>query len=260
MDSPVNVSEVIGSTFHLSSKIAQLPALSYQESFTEVSFLRVSGSECCQVSPGGLPFNPGIALIWGKVILPHEPQFLPLKEYLPHGIIVTYYTEAAWYNKHSNIIYSFFSAFKNTVVKYTKHRICCYTHLKMYNSLALSTFAMEKEMATYSSLLAWETPWTEEPGRLQSMGPQRVGHNWAHTHSHTHVHNSVQRSPVSSSRILSSSQTLYTLSSHSPFSTLFPSSLWQPFLCFLPLWVHLLYDLFLSVKAFKRSKLLWWLS
>ena len=30
-------------------------------------------------------------------------------------------------------------------------------------------------MATYSSILAWEIPWTEEPGRLQSMGSQRVG-------------------------------------------------------------------------------------
>ena len=36
-----------------------------------------------------------------------------------------------------------------------------------------------KEMATYSSILAWKTPWTEEPGRLQSMGSQKVGHNWA---------------------------------------------------------------------------------
>ena len=35
---------------------------------------------------------------------------------------------------------------------------------------------LEKEMATYSSILAWEIPWTEEPGGLQSMGPQRVGH------------------------------------------------------------------------------------
>ena len=35
----------------------------------------------------------------------------------------------------------------------------------------------EKEMATDSSVLAWEVPWTEEPGRLQSMGSQRVGHN-----------------------------------------------------------------------------------
>ena len=32
-------------------------------------------------------------------------------------------------------------------------------------------------MATHSSILAWETPWTEEPGRLQNMGLQRVGHN-----------------------------------------------------------------------------------
>ena len=35
---------------------------------------------------------------------------------------------------------------------------------------------MEKEMATHSSIRAWETPWTEEPGGLQSMGSQRVGH------------------------------------------------------------------------------------
>ena len=35
---------------------------------------------------------------------------------------------------------------------------------------------LEKEMATYSSILAWKLPWMEEPGRLQSMGSQRVGH------------------------------------------------------------------------------------
>ena len=33
---------------------------------------------------------------------------------------------------------------------------------------------LEKEMATHSSILVWEIPWTEEPGRLQSTGPQRV--------------------------------------------------------------------------------------
>ena len=38
---------------------------------------------------------------------------------------------------------------------------------------------LEKEMATHSNTLAWKIPWTEEPGRLQSMGSQRVGHNWA---------------------------------------------------------------------------------
>ena len=37
----------------------------------------------------------------------------------------------------------------------------------------------EKAMAPHSSTLAWKTPWTEEPGRLQSMGLRRVGHEWA---------------------------------------------------------------------------------
>ena len=55
---------------------------------------------------------------------------------------------------------------------------------------------LEKEMSTHSRTLAWKIPWTEEPGRLQSMGPQRVRHDWAtelnwtegiitHTHIHT---------------------------------------------------------------------------
>ena len=36
---------------------------------------------------------------------------------------------------------------------------------------------LEKEMATHSTTLAWKIPWTEKPGRLQSMGSQRVGHD-----------------------------------------------------------------------------------
>ena len=36
---------------------------------------------------------------------------------------------------------------------------------------------LEKEMATHSSILAWRIPWTEEPGRLQFTGLQRVGHD-----------------------------------------------------------------------------------
>ena len=38
---------------------------------------------------------------------------------------------------------------------------------------------LEKEMATYSSILAWRIPWTEEPSGLKSMGSQRIGHNLA---------------------------------------------------------------------------------
>ena len=47
---------------------------------------------------------------------------------------------------------------------------------------------LEDEMATHSSTLAWEIPWTEEPGGLQSMGSQRVGHDWSTEHTtHTQV-------------------------------------------------------------------------
>ena len=50
----------------------------------------------------------------------------------------------------------------------------------------------EKRMATYSSILAWEIPWREEPGMLQSIGPQSVRHyrsDFTHTHTHTHTLN-----------------------------------------------------------------------
>ena len=46
---------------------------------------------------------------------------------------------------------------------------------------------LEMEMATHFSIFAWRIPWTEEPGGLQSMGLQRVGHDWV-TNTHTHIH------------------------------------------------------------------------
>ena len=49
-----------------------------------------------------------------------------------------------------------------------------------FKSLLLWTISCsEKAMAPHSSTLAWKIPWTEEPGRLQSMGSLRVGHEWA---------------------------------------------------------------------------------
>ena len=46
---------------------------------------------------------------------------------------------------------------------------------------------LEKEMATHSSTLAWKIPRTKEPGRLQSMGSQRVRHDWATAHTYIHT-------------------------------------------------------------------------
>ena len=45
--------------------------------------------------------------------------------------------------------------------------------------------SLEEEMATHSSILAWKIPWTEEPGRLQSIRLQRVRHDCV-TNTHTH--------------------------------------------------------------------------
>ena len=62
----------------------------------------------------------------------------------------------------------------------------CLLHLCLLRSSPCSLFycwdfsiTEEKAMATHSSTLAWKIPWMEEPGRLQSIGLQRVGHNWA---------------------------------------------------------------------------------
>ena len=46
---------------------------------------------------------------------------------------------------------------------------------------------LEKEMATHSSILVWEIPRTEEPGGLQSMGLQRVRHDWAQENKHRNI-------------------------------------------------------------------------
>ena len=51
---------------------------------------------------------------------------------------------------------------------------------------------LEKEMGTNSSTFAWKIPWTEEPGKLQSIGSQRVGHDWATSLYYLYSCNSAQ--------------------------------------------------------------------
>ena len=46
---------------------------------------------------------------------------------------------------------------------------------------------LEKEMAIWFSILTWEIPWTEEPGRLQSLVSQRVEYDFAAEHTHVHI-------------------------------------------------------------------------
>ena len=52
--------------------------------------------------------------------------------------------------------------------------------------------SLENRMATHVSIIAWRIPWREEPGGLQSIGSQRVGHDWSNIvgiHTHMHIHN-----------------------------------------------------------------------
>ena len=59
-----------------------------------------------------------------------------------------------------------------------RQRICLSVQETWVRFLSLEG-PLEKEIAIHSSILAWEIPWTEEPDGLQSLGSQRVGHNWA---------------------------------------------------------------------------------
>ena len=60
---------------------------------------------------------------------------------------------------------------------YTSHEVLL-SGMKVY---------LEKEMAVYSSIFAWSIQWTEEPGWLQSIGSQIVGHNWSNLEMHMHT-------------------------------------------------------------------------
>ena len=55
-------------------------------------------------------------------------------------------------------------------------------------SLSNIGLTLKKKMATPSSILTWEIPWTEEPGGLQSIDSQRVRYNWATKHAHAITH------------------------------------------------------------------------
>ena len=70
---------------------------------------------------------------------------------------------------------------------------------------------LEKEMATYSNILAWRIPWTEKPSRLQSMGSQRVRHDWATSPYHLNTNKRVLFLPPSDAYVRSFLYLLYTL-------------------------------------------------
>ena len=73
------------------------------------------------------------------------------------------------------------------------------TQLKRFSR---SSSRMEKGMATHSSTLAWKIPWTEEPGRLQSMGSRRVGHDFTFTFTFTFHFHALEKEMATHSSVL----------------------------------------------------------
>ena len=71
----------------------------------------------------------------------------------------------------------YFTSLPNTCMALICGSVNFFKRNKAFCSLYI--VILEKAMAPLSSTLAWKTPWMEEPGRLQSVGSRRVGHNWA---------------------------------------------------------------------------------
>ena len=67
---------------------------------------------------------------------------------------------------------------KKKLKKKKKESACSAGDAGDLGSIPRSERSLEEDRITHSSILAWKIPWTEEPGRLQSMGSQRVGHYW----------------------------------------------------------------------------------
>ena len=102
-----------------------------------------------------------------------------------HSVVRTYIFSSLRYIPRSGIAGSYigcakssFGFFSNILWKKLNKLFCQLNSNFMLNLLRnYQTTFLEKAMAPHSSTLAWKSPWTEEPGGLQSMGSLRVGHD-----------------------------------------------------------------------------------
>ena len=81
--------------------------------------------------------------------------------------------------------------------------------MAIYETVTKNRWPVLIKSSTSSSILAWKIPWTEEPGRLQSMGSQRVGHDWENSRTHAHIH-----TPAAVYRVTNSHTRLNTYDTH----------------------------------------------
>ena len=129
-------------------------------------------------------------------------------------------------------------------------------------SVAMFTFhfhALEKEMATHSSVLAWRIPETEEPGRRPSMGSHKVGYDWSDSAAAAAAMSTVwPESPwVTVSCVNQASSSCYNMDSNLRTLNIGPCIFSTLSSIALPIWACTRYDSFHSIWEVSRQYLLW---
>ena len=119
-----------------------------------------------------------------------------MKRMMQFSLIWTqiYWIQCLFFN--TPLLFNLYHHMLNNGTRIFKMKILCEILFFFY---LLLNYLSEKAMAPHSSTLAWKTPWTEEPGGLQSMGSMRVGQDWATSlslFSFTHWRRKWQPTPV----------------------------------------------------------------
>ena len=103
-----------------------------------------------------------------------------LKFYFPALLRYDWHTTLCQFKVYNVIIWYTYTYCKMTTINLVNTSITLYNYYFVWVWWEyLRSIYSEKAMAPHSSTLAWKIPWMEEPGRVQSMGLLRVGHDWA---------------------------------------------------------------------------------
>ena len=131
-----------------------------------------NNSRYCQTSLSGQSHPCGEPVLWSESSFLREE--MPGWENRPmtHPCVLSEQNRRRWTSCWDLLMYCEASLVAQTVKWLSTMRVTWVRSLGQEDPL-------EKELAIHSSTIAWKIPWTEEPGWLQSMGSQRVGHDWA---------------------------------------------------------------------------------
>ena len=157
----------------------------YSFPYLEPVCCSMSSSNCCFLTCIQISQEAG-KVVWYSHLFQNFPQFIVIHTVKGFGIVnkaeVDVFLElSCFFDDPMDVgnLTSGSSTFSKSSLNIWKFMVHVLLKPGLENFKHHFTSVSEKSMATHSSTLAWKIPWTEEPGRLQSMGSLRVGHNWA---------------------------------------------------------------------------------